>query len=155
MRTMPFDDELLRTVDEFGWAVVESEASHGKPASAYTVGLYDRFGWPELICLGLEPMQMRSPLNSAIAEMHALQLAPVAGLVLKQVAVGVPCLLGAVTRQRMLQHLPLAERFARKHSEKNVRLQALQLIWPDRLGRFPFDLDCALEVRSVQPLLSS
>ncbi len=153
MRKKQLHADILKTINEFGWAIIEAESTYNKPAFAYTVGLSKKFGWPEMICLGVEPSAMLSPLNAAINELRDLGLVPQPGLILKRVAVDLPCLLGCVTRQRALQYAPLAYKFAKADHESRS-IEVLQLIWPDRYGRFPHDNRCLPEIKNAQPLLS-
>ena len=158
MRLEPDEQELVDDVAEYGWHVLlvasgEDEAE--EPPFAYTVGLQASFGWPELICFGLPLETMASLINNAVEELRGGAAPPVAGTVLHEVAEGFDCRLSPVAVHHHHEHLGYAIWFARHRREDPAQIRCLQLLWPDRSGRFPDEPDCSDGIKALQPVLAS
>src|SRR5687768_9010194 len=57
------DEKVLADVEEHGWHMIGIEADEEGPAFAYTIGLYETFGQPEVILFGLDTGIMFRLLN--------------------------------------------------------------------------------------------
>lgn len=137
--TEEYLDELRATIRIYGWAVQGVEDDR-RPYS-YTVGLHDR-GLPELLVTGLPPERAAGVLNDVAA-------AAVAGRVFEpgaHVAVGDGPLLEIVEVDHPDAHL----NFALAVGGADIR--ALQLVWADHLGRWPWAAGWA-HGRRRQPVL--
>ena len=157
MRLEPDEQELVDDVVEYGWHVLlvaAGEHEAAEPPFAYTVGLQASFGGPELICFGLPLETMAALLNNAVDELRGGTAPPVAGMVLHDVAEGFACRLSPVAGRHHDEHLGYAIWFARYRREDPARIECLQLLWPDRSGRFPDEEDCSEGVRAIQPVLA-
>jgi hypothetical protein len=120
-------DALRETIRDHGWAVqfVESD----KRPVAYTVGLHDR-GLPELLMTGLAPDIATRVLNS-IAHMivdDGTVLAPAMHIDYQD-----RFLIEVVEVEHPDVHLKFAVRLF------GSRFRALQLVWADDRGRWPWD----------------
>lgn len=118
------DQVILPLVRRNGWAV---QGVTGRRPFAYTVGLTD-CGLPELVVTGLRDGVAATVLNAAAAEHLHEQLVPGArvtagGLALEVLPVAVPG-----------RHLLTA------FAVYGDQVSALQLVWPDGRGRYPWDL---------------
>lgn len=138
-------DEYLVGVEakiaEHGWAVQGVGAGDGEPAFAYTVGLVDQ-GRPELVMFGLPMNVMHVLLN----DLAASDL-PAPGSLVHEVA-NMPLRLDVVDPARSSEFLTVAAAHARG------TVDAVQVVWPDREGRFPGDPGFDVELGKAQPLLS-
>lgn len=151
------EQKLVDDVDRYGWHVMTVSSAVGEPdepAFAYTIGLQESFGWPELLCCGLETGTMPLLLNNAVDELRATEAVPAEGLILRDVAAGVECKLSPVAQRHLGSHLGSAIWFARYRGEDARNVSCLQLLWPDRDGRFPDEPDCPEAFRAEQPVLS-
>jgi hypothetical protein len=141
---------ILDDIEEFGWHVtcVGPAVDSDDPEEwfAYTVGLSKSFGWPELICFGLDLQVMAGLLNDAVEECRARGIAPSAGLVLNDVINGFPARL-ELPQPMADEYVNSARWLARR---QGLSLSVLQLLWPDKSGRFPDELGCAPEVVEMQ-----
>jgi hypothetical protein len=134
-------DNYLATVEEkiakYGWMVQAVGAGEEEPQFFYTVGL-TRLGLPEVITFGL-PMDVGQTLMNDVAiKMQADKLA------------GHPPIENGTRRSDILQgfdvvfvevldttkHLTVANTLC---SNGLMPVRALQMIWPDPKGRFPWD----------------
>lgn len=124
-------NDVRRRIEEFGWAVQTVGAccsvpgckggDAGEPEFGYTVGLTRYDGHPELIITGLAQMETGHPLN----------------------------LLVAVDPRASIEYLRHANELYR--CPGRPPLPALQVVWPDCWGRYPWDAGC--HVADLQPLL--
>lgn len=138
--------------------IVDNIAKHGchlviipednyMPAFVYTIGLYERFGHPELIMFGLKTDVMSSLLNDAcqqIMEGNRFE----AGVLYEQ-----------FLKTNYIQFLTVDK----AHYKDNVGyakwyygsfdFPLLQFVWPDMSGRFPWEENFVAEWKFRQPLL--
>ena len=56
---------ILDNIEKYGCHLTLIEADNYLPAFVYSIGLFEKFGHPELICFGLKTEVMASILNHA------------------------------------------------------------------------------------------
>ena len=144
------EDTITDAVAEHGWFVAKIEAgeSDDEPAFAYTVGLYKTYDHPELICIGLPTDVMHVMLNNCG---HLIKTGP-------KPPVGPP-FAEVLDDFKVL----LREVRARNSYDEHVgyaiwlnggrEFPLLQLVWPDKEGRFPGDPGTHPLMAKKQPLL--
>lgn len=144
------EDQIEADIAERGWhaALIEAGESESEPAFAYTVGLPTSFDHPELLCFGLPVELLHTVLEACVARIKG-------GAAL---AVGspIPAILDAhavklrpVRAKRSYDnHLGYAIGF---HGGRDFAV--LQILWPDKAGHFPDELQVDPLVASRQPLL--
>jgi hypothetical protein len=142
--------DIGKIVDRVGWAVIELEASSHRPSCAYTIGLDITFAWPELICFGLAPSQMRDMLNAAVSELQKMGRTPEPSVRLENVVQGYACNLSSAERVLVVQEPTLAHQFATLKRNEPTRVRTLQLLWPDQNGLFPGEPHCSAQIRKMQ-----
>jgi hypothetical protein len=153
MVTDPREQRVIDTVNRVGWMVMKVAPNRGDPDPqwfAYTIGLPVTFGWPELICFGLELDAMLEILNNAVQELKSRPVTPSSGLILNEVLEIFPVRLGAFSSSCYGEYLGWALWFARFRGLKPEQFGCLQLLWPDKDGYFPCDADCQPEIRKLQ-----
>ena len=149
----PAEQKAVDDIKHHGWHCIRVFSLPDDPVQttfAYTVGLYHTYGWAELICLGLETGALHKLLSNAIGEIRSSGATPKPGLTLNDVIEGYPSRLVAFSSSLMHQDLGWALWFARHEGYDPTQIQCLQLVWPDRHGRFPDDPDCIPDVRQLQ-----
>lgn len=123
---------IERCVESPGWSVQLVPAGEDEPAFAYTIGLFHSFDQPELLIVGLELELMQVLLNSLAQRMKEGELFS-AGTRVEGVIVGAPVRLRAVRGKKTFREsLGYARWFYGKKT-----FPVLQVLWPDRRGRFP------------------
>lgn len=133
-------------IDAFGWHVVKVMGDDQAPGWAYTIGLHERSGHPELAVFGMELEQMHHVLNHAAALVRTgRRLEPGEH---EGVFEGLPCAVRPVEPR----WLPVFFGNAGWHY-KRQDVPILQVFWPDAEGRFPWDPRFAASWRERQPLL--
>ncbi len=148
-----YEQEVVDIIDRVGWAIMTISPNKGDEDPrwfAYTVGLPVTRGWPELICFGMGLDLMTELLNNAVRELERKGTPPALDLVLTEVAEGNLMRLGNFPREFFREHLGWAAWFAHHRGLTPENFGCLQLLWPDKRGSFPLDVDCDPEVRKLQ-----
>jgi hypothetical protein len=145
-------EEFIRHhVKETGWAVqlVENDdADEGLPEFAYTIGLYQNYQQPEIIVFGVELATMHEILNVCGEKVQAGETLAL-GSPVAEVLKGYEVRFRAVrARTSYDEHLGYAIWFY-----DGREFPVVQLLWPDKAGRFPDDPASTAEFRKFQPLL--
>ncbi|MGL6097970.1 MAG: DUF4262 domain-containing protein [Fimbriiglobus sp.] len=141
------DRQYMAEVRRDGWTVVLGPATRDDPAYGHTLGLTQSFKHPEILVIGM-------PLGSALAVLKA---------VAQNVKVGDRFEPGPryddVAPDQPIRFVPVARRHYPDFLATAVRLYhtdtfpALQCVWPDAAGRFPWEPRACQVVHLFQPLL--
>jgi hypothetical protein len=142
------DKKLISDIQEYGWHVIMIPLDDEGPAFAYSVGLFQTFGHPEIIVFGLDLGVMHQIINLIGEEVrHGRRFAD---------AETVPGILESydvrfldVARRHYPDYFGYAHWFY-----KGDDFPVLQCVWPDKQGRFPTDPDYPEPLRARQPLLA-
>lgn len=129
---------MIDDVEKFGWHCVGVAPLPEDPPEvysfAYTVGLEQSFGHPELITLELPFEVGHGFLNAAVDRIHNGGTFAAGERTSALIEDGARVAFREVSDERRLDHLTYADWF---YSRKGFR--ALQLIWPDSSGNLPGD----------------
>jgi hypothetical protein len=152
-----FDKWVQETVERVGWAVLSVAPREGSDDPeewfSYSIGLPKTFGWPELICFGLETETRNYIINDAVEECRKRSITPAPGVRLSAVIKDADVLL--VEGSHIPEtYLGSANWFARR-SGAAAPVAYLQLLWPDIKGFFPGDDRCAPGVALEQAPLET
>jgi hypothetical protein len=147
------EQNIVDHVERIGWSVmsVAPRADSDDPQEwfSYTIGLPKTFGWPEIICFGLDARLGHALLNDAVGQLKEDGLTPTHGLLLAKVIKGGN--VRFVDAQRIpLSYLNSARWFAEHSGLGSEPLKRLQMLWPDEHGVFPDDPGCEAGVRGAQ-----
>ncbi len=141
------EQSIAQDVAKNGYSLL-SIADH-KPPFAYTAGLMFTQGHPEVIIFGL-PKSGPDILRAIVKLLHDGKRFDTAG------EYGVLGVVRVATRPvHPTQHelyLGYAMGYCREQGRPG-ELQAVQVFWPDKQGRFPFTRDCDSKVWEAQPRL--
>jgi hypothetical protein len=145
------DDEIAEIVRQYGWYA--ANVSDHKPPFLYTIGLMETCRHPEFIIFGLDPKNAHALFAGLIRHIREGRSYAEAGVHTVDLA-GVEHRVGF--RPVHPTQLPLYLGFAMGFLTNVGRigqLRAMQAFWPDRTGKFPFDVGCELAVYNLQPRL--
>lgn len=152
--TMPWSlrDETLQhvkeVIEEHGWWVGLLEEEEGQPSFAYTIGLFETFGHPELMVFGLPVGTMHGILNQCGALIRD-GARFVDGSSSEDVLNGYTVRFRAVTaKESYAAYLGYASGF---YAERDFSV--LQCVWPDKAHRFPGEAGVASFMTEKQPLV--
>jgi hypothetical protein len=146
------DAEIAESVQRHGWHAIAVEGTEDEPPFVYTIGLCDRFDHPELVIVGLEAKVAHSLLSDMLAEIRTGRKY-VPGETYRDLISGYPVAVLPVHRTQVLCRLGYALGYYRRASKPEL-LRALQVLWPDSLGKLPTDLSCDEAVLRSQPRLN-
>jgi len=141
------EQKLLDDIQKYGWHCLNVLADDGHEPFSYTIGLFHTYGYPELLIYGLPRDVAHSVLTiaaDAVAGGKPLDvLEPTDELIEDYRCVFVP--------------VPLAEYpehfgFARWYYEGDT-FPVQQVVWPSKVGLFPWHPEASLAFREKQPVL--
>ena len=142
------EEQCVRDVAESGTHVLRVHGDSDWPEFAYTIGLFETFRHPELILLGLPAERAHRLLNDARELIRG-------GLVFRDGEETDALLEGASVAARAV---PSDQRDAHfgwaAWYYGGEAFPALQLVWPSRARRFPWDADATDAYRLAQPVLA-
>ena len=145
------EDQIESDVAEFGWhaAMLEAGETESEPAFAYTVGVARTYSHPELICFGLGLEALHGMLRACVERIKAGNPPPI-GAPFEGILDDSKVMLREVRAKSSYDnHLGYAISF---HGGRDFRV--LQLLWPDKQGRFPGEPNADPAVATAQPLLA-
>lgn len=134
-------------IEEFGLSVKMVKSTNYNPSFAYSVGLWERFKHPEIICFGLKTELLHELVND-VAELikggEQLQI----GVEYKNVFENGKAEFLKIDERNIEDYFGVAIEYYGSN-----RFDGLQLIWTDRNNKFPWELNFEEEFRHFQPLL--
>ena len=136
-------------VQRYGLHVLKIGAEDDSPSFAYTAGLYRTFAHPEVIILGLGLDTMHQLLNDVAASVREGRRFA-AGDVTDEILEGYDVTFRAIPERHYRPYLGWANWF-----NEGLAYPALQLIYPDRERRWPWELGVTESFRRNQPVLET
>lgn len=144
-------DELLvqtkKNIDRYGLHVIMVRGTHYCPSFAYSVGLFETYRQPEIICFGL-PEKLGHNIINDVAE-----------LIKKGEKLKMYSSYHNIFKDSKAEFLPVDERNiddyfgAALNYYHKTKFSAVQLIWTDRNDKFPWEENFEEKFLHYQPLL--
>lgn len=148
-RKRAFEERCVADVEQYGLHVLKVGAEVDSPTFAYTVGLFRTFGHPEIIMLGLALDMMHRVLNHLAESLReGRRYAP--GDVSDEFLEGYDVTFRSVPERQYRAYLGWANWF-----NDGLAYPVLQMIYPDRERRWPWEAGVTESFRSNQPVLES
>ena len=148
-----FQNTILRLLHGHDWMVLRVSDEADELAWSYTIGLWERFGHPELIAIGLPEDTAHDILNIAGEAISG-------GTVFRsedlcdQLAVGVPMKMTATSPRVVWDFVQAARWYYLEHRKEDEPPPFLQCVWPDRNGKFPSEPGWGETQGWPQPILN-
>ena len=139
---------VLKRREQHGWFVNSIAEDADGPAFAYSFGLYEEFGHPEIIIFGLPEATMQQLINDVGRKVQS-GVKYFAGDRTSELIEDYTCAFGAVNSLQYRKTCTWTVWFYEGDS-----FPALQLFWPDKQGKFPWDSGFREQPRDLQPDLS-
>jgi hypothetical protein len=144
---------ILRLLTAHDWMVMRVSGDEDSLAWSYTIGLWERFGHPELIAVGLPDETSREILNAAGAEIRDDGAVFKTGVHYPQFAKGFLFKATATEPRIVWDHVQGARWYYLEHLAKAEPPPFIQFVWPDRTGKFPGEPDWQETPGWRQPIL--
>lgn len=135
-------------ISQRGWHLVSVGESSHRPPFAYTIGLHRTYKHPEVLILGL-PAELSKSLLEMIAVKVSSGTEYSARGSYSDVLQGYACRFRPIASEAFRAFLGSASDYYR-----TTDFPALQCIWPDSNGKFPWDTSYNALLQWKQPLLS-
>ena len=143
----PADAKLLADVEQFGWHMITVSEDDQGPGFTYTIGLFYSYSHPEVIVFGL-PNQAMQGVVDCIAGLVKGGVRFGDGDESDEVLDGYVCTFRRVLPAHYPAHLGYAKWFY-----KSREFPAIQCVWPDKAGHFPWQAECEPGIVRLQPAL--
>ena len=128
-----------------GFAAICIAPEPGVPPFAYTVGLTETYGCPELLIFGVGDKVAMSIFHAVVARVKGGERL-MDGTVLEKV-LNVPCVIKAVSEEVGYRYaLNVSSKY--KGSDKSPAFQ--QIVYPDEAGLFPWESRYSENMRRIQ-----
>ena len=143
------EKRIIEDVEKFGWHVGLFEPTENEPSFAYTIGLWKTYGHPEIISYGMTTKTLHEILNNAgekVKEGNTLTIDQEDMDIFETV----PAQFITVDKNRISDYFGYCMWF---NDYKDF--PALQLVWTDRHGQFPWHPEFEKEFYNRQRILNS
>lgn len=141
------DARTTRDIETHGWHVIKVTADPPRPPFAYSIGLTQRFGHPEVLVAGLD-LDVLHQLVNTVGEAVREGRTFAAGQTYGEVLEGYDVAFRPVLRHHYAAYVGRA-----LDHYGDAPFEVLQLFWPDAEGAFPWEARFPEEGRDRQPLL--
>jgi hypothetical protein len=145
------DEKLLSNVRKYGCHIVTIWADEIGPLYTFSIGLFLNYKQPEVIIFGLEP-ETASILINDIRDLAASGERFFAGDRTDKLLMGNDACFIEVPVNAYPDYLGIAIWFYRSMTEP---FPCVQLVWPDRAGKFPWQAGYDSGFKTIQPMLKS
>ena len=143
------EEKIKADVTKYGWHVGLFEADDGNPSFAYTIGLWKTYKHPEIICFGLSTDILSKVLNDAgniVKGGEVIELEKDNHDIFE----GVPAQFISVDQNRIADFFGYGMWFYDYQD-----FPAIQMIWPDKNGKLPWDADFDNAIKDKQIILNT
>ena len=144
----PAEQKVLDDVEQYGLHVVNVLAEGDLPEFSYTIGLYKNFNHPEVLVYGL-PRNRAHPLLNDVGDEVRAGKKYLAGQTYDDFLEGYRCTFRTIPVTQYPEYLGWASWFY-----DHGPFPSLQLVYPDREGRWPWQEGVSEGFRSCQLILA-
>ncbi len=140
-------ETLIReNISQYGWHIVIVGEEGDEPGFAYSIGMQETLGHPELFVTGLPGDLMSSIINELGTRIHREKTLAL-GTRMKGLLEGADCILQRVHKDHFREFFGYARWYY-----SGDRFEVLQCFWPGKIdGLFPWEPGCDALVQSQQP----
>jgi hypothetical protein len=138
---------LTRTVQAHGWTYMYGPFADHPVRYGYTIGLSEAFGFPEAVVVGLSEDTAAYVFAELVTRLRAGERPPLNQHI--SLGLNLPVVLRALPASAQREHLWGANAY---HDGRRAGYEAVQIVWPDAGGRFPWEAGYQ-RADNYQPLL--
>jgi Domain of unknown function (DUF4262) len=153
--------ELAKHIDEFEKKIDDDIKEHGwhcplilgdeeGPPFAYSIGLGFTGNWPECVVIG-QPHELMHSMIANLWDRKGTDYAINDNEICTELIEGYICILREVHASHFTDYFGRAiDQYAKRNLD---RMRFMQVFWPDKAGKFPWEPECQTTVIERQPLL--
>lgn len=145
-----YDEQLLEDVTKIGWHYVHVQAEGRDPAFAFSLGFYANYGHPEIIVIGLKPQTAQQLMNIAAIRIAGAKSKYETYKPYDDIAQGMRVAFVPVAKRYLPEYFGYGRWF---YQSRQGEFPALQMVWPDKQGRLPWEPGYDTRFSALQPLL--
>lgn len=140
-------EQIKAHIKKFGLSVITVESTEYLPSFAYSIGLWETYKHPEIICFGLDTQTLHAIIND-VAELikSAENINP--NLEYQNIFQSNRAIFLKIDNKNIEDYFGVAIEY-----HDSTQFDALQLIWTDRNNKFPWEVNFEKEFKYAQPLL--
>ena len=157
-RDMSHRDKVVFMLEREGWALdavpARADADSPFPRYAYTIGLEDRFGFPEVCIVGLSPVACRGLFDLVVDALEGGTDLPINAAFVGLLEGDQPCALLPLDASGLVGLFPSLAEHHSLSGGSGDDFRMVQMIWPDKAGALPWETGFATELLPMQILLS-
>jgi hypothetical protein len=143
------EQKIIDTIKEYGWTVLmvmdRKDEPTGEPNFAYSIGMYETFGLPEILIIGLKP-ELQHVLINNIGGSYKSGLKLQSGIFQKDIIDNFDCLIVEVEKKYYEDYFGQALAY---YGHDNFPVY--QIVYPTTKGIFPWEADFPKTLK--QPIL--
>jgi hypothetical protein len=143
------EQKIIEDVEAYGWHVINVLPDDPHPPHSFSIGLTKTFDHPEIVVVGLRGETAHVFINDIGERIRHGEVFEL-DRDYSDLASGFPVRFVTVLQQNFSEYLGWALWFYRGKT-----FSAIQMVWPDRKGAFPWDEQFAGDLQLVQPVLNS
>lgn len=157
-RDMSHRDKVAFMIERQGWAMdavpTNTETDPPLPPYSYTIGLEDRFGFPEVCLFGLAPVACSGLFGMVVDALAGGTSFPVDAAFIGLLDRGLPCALLTVDAAACAGMFPALTDHRLSVGQEPGSFRMVQLVWPDKAGVLPWEPGFTEALLPVQLLLA-
>ncbi len=157
-RDMSHRDKVVFMLEREGWALdavpTRADLDPPFPRYAYTIGIQERFGFPELCVVGLSPVACRGLFDLVVDALAAGSELPIGPSFIGLLDGGQPCALLPLDATANAALFPSLTEHQQLAGRAPDNFDMVQLAWPDRAGVLPFEPGFASDLVAHQLLFA-
>ncbi len=146
----PADEKLFSNVRQYGCHIMHIIEDEKGPEYSFSIGLYLNYSHPEIVIFGLDH-KITNPTINRIASLIREGREFSDGQTSDELFEGLEVVFLSVERKYYGPYLGYANWF---YQHLPQPFPVLQLVWPDKQGRFPWEKEFSPELHTRQPLLT-
>jgi hypothetical protein len=139
---------ILKDIKEHRVHIAFVESDGYCPRFGYSIGLYKEFNHPELIIIGLDFESTGAIINNAKDEIEN-GIRFIEGVNYPDFLIELPVQFVDVKKEHYADYLG----YAGWYNDKSMNFPTLQIVWPDRDGKFPWEPEFNENFKFKQPLM--
>lgn len=147
-----YDAQILEKINEVGWYNMHIAEENGSPVFAFSLGHFHKQNHPEIIIIGLPAETAHQLLNIAVVKIVGAKEKVEPYKKYKDFTEGLSVAFVPVDLEYYGEYLGYANWY---YGSMPKPYPAMQMVWPDREGIYPWESGYDKRFLQIQPILGS